>query len=201
MARVQKIIQADDDTVSCSKNAAFTIAIATEMFIYYLSEQARHVSLAENRKYMKRSIGYKDVATAVASRDNLEFLADVVPRTITYRQHLAKQAKKAKSETSANTAAGGAVTYGQKTLEQMAKRDPGDIEMDDADVIDGPRLNGHTLDDNDDDEDEDGMGAKGNQASGTTSRHGPGARARHYFNQQPNGYDAETAESHLPMGA
>lgn len=60
VARVQKVIQADDDLVSCSKNAAFAIAVATEMFIYYIAEQSHSAAKADKR-VTKRMITYKDV--------------------------------------------------------------------------------------------------------------------------------------------
>lgn len=143
MARVQKIIQAEEDSLPYSKNAAFTIAIATEMFVYYLSEQSYKAAKADKQSHVKRSMNYKDVATAIATRDNLEFLTDVVPKTITYKQYREKKAKqeKAKAETAANATSGTIVPNGQRTLEQMTKHGNEDVEMQEA--TNGVEINGN----------------------------------------------------------
>ena len=59
MARVKKIIHADDDVGNCSNNAAFVITAATEMFLQYLVEQAYGVVKAEKKP--RRNIQYRDV--------------------------------------------------------------------------------------------------------------------------------------------
>ena len=92
MARTKKIIQADDDIHACSNNAAFAITVATESFIRYISTQAFAAAKSERRS-SRHTVTYRDVATAVNKHDNLEFLLDVVPRTITYRQWSDKQGK------------------------------------------------------------------------------------------------------------
>lgn len=61
MTRVKKIIHADEDTQKCSNNAAFGIAVATEMFIQYLSEKAYDFAKAEKKP--RRHIQYRDVGT------------------------------------------------------------------------------------------------------------------------------------------
>ncbi|GAM90158.1 hypothetical protein ANO11243_081980 [Dothideomycetidae sp. 11243] len=85
MTRVKKIIHADDDLATCSNNAAFAIAVATEQFLQYLVEQTQNVVKAERKP--RRNIQYRDVANAVARHDNLEFLTDVVPKTVTFKAH------------------------------------------------------------------------------------------------------------------
>ncbi|KAF2405093.1 hypothetical protein EJ06DRAFT_552535 [Trichodelitschia bisporula] len=95
LARVKKIINQDDDISGCSNNAAFVITIATEMFVQYLVERTHDVIKAEKRP--RRNVQYNDVATAVARRDNLEFLSDVVPRTTTFGQVQARRARKEKA--------------------------------------------------------------------------------------------------------
>jgi DNA polymerase epsilon subunit 4 len=82
VARVQKIIQADPERLTTSKNAAFAIALATEMFIQHLATRTHEVVKSERKP--RRNIQYRDVGTAVAKTDNLEFLVDVVPRTDTW---------------------------------------------------------------------------------------------------------------------
>lgn len=58
---MKKIIQADEDINACSANAAFAIAVATEEFVYYLTEQAHKMCKAEKKP--KRSLAYTHVRT------------------------------------------------------------------------------------------------------------------------------------------
>lgn len=89
VARVKKIIAADDDISNCSNNAAFVITVAAEMFLQHLVEQSYNIVKSERKP--RRNIQYRDVANAVSRVENLEFLADVVPKTTTYRAHKQKQ--------------------------------------------------------------------------------------------------------------
>lgn len=59
VARVKKIIHADEDISNCSNNAAFCITVATELFLQYLVEQTANVVKAERKP--RRNIQYKDV--------------------------------------------------------------------------------------------------------------------------------------------
>ncbi|KAH9810517.1 chromatin accessibility complex protein 1-like [Teratosphaeria destructans] len=93
VARVKKIIHADDDIGPCSNNAAFAITLATEMFLQHLVEQAYNIVKAERKP--RRNIQYRDVANAVARVENLEFLSDVVPKTTTLKAHREKMKEKA----------------------------------------------------------------------------------------------------------
>lgn len=95
VARVQKIINADPERTHVSKNASFAIALATEMFIQHLAQTTHNVVKAERKP--RRNIQYRDLSSAVAKTDNLEFLVDVVPKTTTYGEFKKKQAEKAKA--------------------------------------------------------------------------------------------------------
>ncbi|KAE8349622.1 histone-fold-containing protein [Aspergillus coremiiformis] len=106
ISRIKKIIQLDEDIVQCSSNATFVIAMATEMFIQYLTEQGHNVVKSERKP--RKLIQYKDLATAVSRIDNLEFLSDVIPKTTTYKQFKEKRAKEASKEAE--------VEKGQRTL-------------------------------------------------------------------------------------
>merc|ERR1712014_466153 len=112
LARVKKIIATDPDVSACSNNAAFVITVATEMFLQHLVEQSYNIVKSERKP--RRNIQYRDVANAVARVENLEFLADVVPKTMTMKQFKQKQAK----EDAARPASGtnGTSTNGQGTL-------------------------------------------------------------------------------------
>ncbi|KAK3113782.1 hypothetical protein LTR53_008589 [Teratosphaeriaceae sp. CCFEE 6253] len=110
LARVKKIINADDDVGNCSNNAAFVITAATEMFLQYLVEQSYNIVKSERKP--RRNVQYRDVANAVARVENLEFLSDVVPKTATYKQVKEKQAKDGGA-----VQANGGLAKGQGTLD------------------------------------------------------------------------------------
>jgi len=96
----------------CSNNAAFVITIATEMFIQYMAEQGHNVVKAERKP--RRNIQYRDLSNAVARIDNLEFLVDVVPRTIPYKEVKAKKIREPNV-----TNGEGPVESGQMTLDGL----------------------------------------------------------------------------------
>ncbi|KAL1597859.1 hypothetical protein SLS60_008346 [Paraconiothyrium brasiliense] len=96
VARVQKIINADPERLHTSKNAAFAIALATELFIQHFATATHNVVKAETQKKPRRNVQYRDVATAVAKTDNLEFLVDVVPKTVRFGEVREKRERKEK---------------------------------------------------------------------------------------------------------
>ncbi|KAK1998496.1 hypothetical protein LX36DRAFT_31439 [Colletotrichum falcatum] len=84
LTRVKKIIGTDPDISICSNNAAFVITLATEMFIQHLAAEGHNMAKAERKP--RRNVQYKDLATAVNHHDNLEFLEDIIPKTVPYKQ-------------------------------------------------------------------------------------------------------------------
>ena len=61
VARIRKIINADDDIPNCSNNAAFVIAVATEMFVQHLVERTHEIIKAEKKP--RRNVQYNDVGS------------------------------------------------------------------------------------------------------------------------------------------
>lgn len=59
LARVKKIIAADDDIAACSNNAAFVMTVATEMFLQHLVD--RSYSIVKSEKKPRRNLQYRDV--------------------------------------------------------------------------------------------------------------------------------------------
>ncbi|KAK5948352.1 hypothetical protein OHC33_010663 [Knufia fluminis] len=102
LARVKKIIAQDEDIAQCSNGAAFAISVATEEFLRYLTEQAYNVAKSESKP--RKNIQYKDIAAAVSKLDNLQFLSDTVPRTVTYKQVKEKEKKAKDASDAANDA-------------------------------------------------------------------------------------------------
>ncbi|KAI1457468.1 histone-fold-containing protein [Annulohypoxylon moriforme] len=90
LSRVKKIVAQDQDIGICSNNAAFVITLATEMFIQYLAGEGFNMARTERKP--RRNIQYKDLASAVAAKENLEFLEDVVPKTVPYKRIKAEAA-------------------------------------------------------------------------------------------------------------
>ncbi|KAI1321714.1 histone-fold-containing protein [Xylariaceae sp. FL0255] len=84
LSRVKKIIAQDQDISICSNNAAFVITLATEMFIQYLAGEGLNTAKLERKP--RRNIQYKDIANAVSHQDNLQFLEDIVPKTVPFKQ-------------------------------------------------------------------------------------------------------------------
>ncbi|KAF7543515.1 hypothetical protein G7Z17_g10677 [Cylindrodendrum hubeiense] len=84
LSRVKKIISQDPEIGICSNNAAFVITLAAEMFVQHLADESHTQAKLERKP--RRNIQYKDVANAVSHQDNLEFLEDVVPKTVPYKK-------------------------------------------------------------------------------------------------------------------
>jgi hypothetical protein len=120
LARVKKIIAQDEDIAQCSNSAAFAISVATEIFLRYLTEQAHNVVKSERKP--RRNIAYKDIATAVARIDNLEFLSDVVPKTQTYKQYKAEKAREDANKAAAGPANGDRPSSSSRNIQDMMKR-------------------------------------------------------------------------------
>lgn len=101
VSRVKKIIRLDDDVAGCSNSAAFLVTIAAEMFVQYLAEQGLKMTLGDRKQ--RKTMQYKDLASAVARTNNLEFLSDTIPQTVPYKQvrekKAAKTAEKEKGQT------------------------------------------------------------------------------------------------------
>jgi hypothetical protein len=127
---VQKIIQADPERITTSKNAAFAIALATEMFIQHLAQTTHNVVKAERKP--RRNIQYRDVSSAIAKTDNLEFLVDVAPKTSTWGTVKKKLEEKEKEDAKKKEKDGkkdGAVN-GQKTLDGPIETAEDDADKD-----------------------------------------------------------------------
>lgn len=86
------------------------------MFIQHLATTTHNVVKAERKP--RRNIQYRDVSSAVAKTDNLEFAVDVVPKTTTYKEFKKKQDDKERvSGKGKEKAKDGVSSNGQMTLE------------------------------------------------------------------------------------
>ncbi|KAK5160715.1 hypothetical protein LTS14_001728 [Recurvomyces mirabilis] len=145
LARVKKIINVDDDVGNCSNNAAFVITAATEMFLQYLVEQSYNIVKSERKP--RRNIQYRDVANAVARVENLEFLADVVPKTTTFKAFKQRQAKDVTNTTTATEGeANGELANGQGTLDGHMNAGKGVVSAGEEQAVNGASAGHEAMD-------------------------------------------------------
>ena len=103
------------------------------MFVRYLTEQAHVVVRSEKKP--RRAIQYKDLANAVARVDNLEFLSDIIPKTVQYKEI---KEKKSRAPTTIK------LTTGQTTLDRKKPdTDPDEMEVDESEIVDHPERTEH----------------------------------------------------------
>jgi len=91
-SRVQKIIKADKEMAGVAKEALHLISVATEEFIKRLSQAAHQQATREKRT----TVQYRDMATAVLRNDELTFLEEIIPQTISAPAALLKRRIKEK---------------------------------------------------------------------------------------------------------
>ncbi|KAK6506397.1 hypothetical protein TWF506_011308 [Arthrobotrys conoides] len=134
LARVRKIIKLDDDIDACTPAAAFLISIAAEEFIWHIAEQAHKMTKVEKKP--RKNIQYKDLANAVARIDNLEFLADVIPRTVPFGKAMMKRmgtTVKKRGAASSSAGAGEGSSKGNMRVKGAVADDSGEDEEDGSD--------------------------------------------------------------------
>ncbi|KAK9787375.1 hypothetical protein WJX73_008666 [Symbiochloris irregularis] len=103
LSRIKKLIKQEGSVKAISAEAAFAVARATEMLVEALAVRAS----AHMREGQRSIIIYKDVASSVKEWPAADFLADIVPETITVgelRELLAKQQQEQKAAAAAKGA-------------------------------------------------------------------------------------------------
>ncbi|KAJ1671168.1 hypothetical protein GGF44_000767 [Coemansia sp. RSA 1694] len=83
-ARVRRIIKEDKDIFACGAESLFLISRATEYFIDSLVRESYEFSRLDKRK----TVQYKDMAKAVQSIEQYDFLADIIPPTVSIRKQV-----------------------------------------------------------------------------------------------------------------
>ncbi|KAJ2750037.1 hypothetical protein GGI19_005334 [Coemansia pectinata] len=81
-ARVRRIIKEDKDIFACGSESLFLISRATEYFIDSLVRESYEFSRLDKRK----TVQYKDMAKAVQSIEQYDFLSDIIPPTVSVRK-------------------------------------------------------------------------------------------------------------------
>ncbi|KDQ62200.1 hypothetical protein JAAARDRAFT_189555 [Jaapia argillacea MUCL 33604] len=74
VSRVQKILKADRDLPTVSKEAVFLISLATEEFIKRLSQASHNAAARRNRT----TVTQEDIAGVVERVDEFQFLDDII---------------------------------------------------------------------------------------------------------------------------
>ncbi len=86
MSRVKTIMKSSPDVETVSQESLFLITKATELFIMYLTK------LAQRNGESAGEVRYSDLAAVVQRKDSMEFLHDIVPPKIKYKDYLALMA-------------------------------------------------------------------------------------------------------------
>ncbi|KAI9591234.1 CCAAT binding transcription factor component, partial [Syncephalis fuscata] len=76
LARIKKVMKADDDVKMISAEAPILFAKACEIMIRELTMRA-WIHAEENKR---RTLQRSDIATAISKSDMFDFLIDIVPR-------------------------------------------------------------------------------------------------------------------------
>ncbi|KAL9554149.1 hypothetical protein MBANPS3_002949 [Mucor bainieri] len=95
LARIKRVIKEDKDVSLINAEATFCIAYATELFMEYLVTEA----FSKAKKEKRKTVYYKDLASTVKESDQLEFLEDVIPTTMTLKDAMAKRKENVTDDT------------------------------------------------------------------------------------------------------
>ena len=82
MTRVKTIMKSSPDVESVSQESLFLITKATELFVMYLTK------LAQRHGDNDREVKYADLAAVVQKKASMEFLHDIVPKKMKYKDVL-----------------------------------------------------------------------------------------------------------------
>ncbi len=86
LTRIKRVLKVNPEYVHTTEASIFSVAVATELFVKYLTEQGKKMADSENRK----ALHYKDFSKAIAKTEKLKFLERTAPQTITLRQLINK---------------------------------------------------------------------------------------------------------------
>ncbi|PIA14488.1 histone-fold-containing protein [Coemansia reversa NRRL 1564] len=81
-ARVRRIIKEDKDIAACGSDSLYMITRAAEYFVDSLVRESYEFSRLDKRK----TVQYKDMAKAVQSIEQYDFLGDIIPPTVTLKK-------------------------------------------------------------------------------------------------------------------
>ncbi|CAH1247871.1 CHRAC1 [Branchiostoma lanceolatum] len=83
MARIKTIMRSSAEITNIGQESVYLVARATELFIQHLATEA-----FKQDPETTDTLAYGDLAEVVNDADNLQFLADVIPKKIVVRDYL-----------------------------------------------------------------------------------------------------------------
>jgi len=82
ISRIKTIMKSSPDVSTISNDSLFLIAKATELFVEYLAK----MSLKKSDK--AQTVDYNNLAVIVDEQETLQFLQDIIPQKIKYKEYL-----------------------------------------------------------------------------------------------------------------
>ncbi|KAJ3357196.1 hypothetical protein HDU91_005446 [Kappamyces sp. JEL0680] len=80
-------MKVDSAVQHVSQDATYAVTVATQLFLELLVLESHQFTAQQGRK----TVSYQDVAAAVHDIHEFEFLAEVVPMTMTYEEAMEKR--------------------------------------------------------------------------------------------------------------
>lgn len=80
--RIKTIMKSSPDVSSIGQESLFLITKATELFVQDLAQMALQTSSD------KQNVDYNDLAEIIDNQEMLQFLKDIIPKKIKYRDYL-----------------------------------------------------------------------------------------------------------------
>ncbi|KXJ08902.1 chromatin accessibility complex protein 1 [Exaiptasia diaphana] len=92
LSKIKTIMRSSPDLANTSQDSVFLITRATELFVRSFTQAAL------KKENGAKLLSYKSVAKLVDDEDNLQFLADIIPPKVLYKDYLASLKKNNNSE-------------------------------------------------------------------------------------------------------
>jgi len=96
LTRIRMIMKSTPDVTALGVDAVALTARAAELFIIFLAQEA--LKLPENKKSGKKQIEYEDIHKVVHDRQTLDFLHDIIPEKISFKEFLVELEEYKKEE-------------------------------------------------------------------------------------------------------
>lgn len=83
ISRIKTIMKSSPDVSSIGQESLFLIAKATELFVQDLAQ------MALKKSSNKQNVDYNELAEIIDTQETLQFLQDIIPKKIKYKDYLA----------------------------------------------------------------------------------------------------------------
>ncbi|ESN90139.1 hypothetical protein HELRODRAFT_182743 [Helobdella robusta] len=88
ISRIRTIMKSSPEVNSIGNDSLFLIAKATELFVQNLAQ------LAYEKSCNKELVDYNDLADIINKKEQLQFLQDIIPKKMKYKDYLEMVKKK-----------------------------------------------------------------------------------------------------------